>query len=393
MTMTHRERILAAIRGETPDRLPFVPRLEFWYRARRRKGTLPGELRSLTLMEIADRLGAGYYAATPDFTEYSGDVMADRALGLPRLAVFPHRVTLQVERRVLKCGQETVVEYQTPFGTVRTATVFTEEMLDAGASDPWVAEHAIREPRHFRAVGYIFSHLRVEPQTSGYLALRERVGDRGIVVAVASGNACPVQHIMAELMSTEQFFYALHDCPAEIEQLAEAMEPFYDRVKVIAAASPAEVILLGSNYDDSITHPVFFRKYILPALRDYAGELHRRGKYLLTHADGENRRLLPLYLEAGLDVAESVCPYPMTRCRLEEILEAFAGRITVWGGIPSVLLCSGSASFEQFRIFADAVVDRFGHHGRLILGVSDMVTADADWDRVQFLAARVAGIR
>ncbi len=39
--MTHRERILAAIRGETPDRLPWVPRLEFWYRARIRQGTLP----------------------------------------------------------------------------------------------------------------------------------------------------------------------------------------------------------------------------------------------------------------------------------------------------------------------------------------------------------------
>jgi hypothetical protein len=33
--MTDRERILATIRGETPDCIPWVPRLYFWYRARR----------------------------------------------------------------------------------------------------------------------------------------------------------------------------------------------------------------------------------------------------------------------------------------------------------------------------------------------------------------------
>ena len=53
--MTHRERILAAIRGEVPDQLPWVPRLEFWHRARLRHGTLPTELKSLTLPEVAKR--------------------------------------------------------------------------------------------------------------------------------------------------------------------------------------------------------------------------------------------------------------------------------------------------------------------------------------------------
>jgi hypothetical protein len=93
--MTYRERILAAIRGETPDRLPFVPRLEFRVRAQRHAQALPPEFRSLTLMEIADRLGVGYYAVVPDFTDYSGDEMANRALGIIRLAVLPFRISLE----------------------------------------------------------------------------------------------------------------------------------------------------------------------------------------------------------------------------------------------------------------------------------------------------------
>ena len=388
---TDQQRILAAIRGEVPDRIPFVPRLEFWYRARRRNGTLPPELRDLSLVEIASHLGVGYYSNIPDFTDSQGDDMLDQALGIIRLPVLPFKVTLEgVERRVERRGQETTVEYRTPAGTFCTSSVLTEEMLQAGASDPWVTKRAIGEPRHFAPVSYVFSHLRIEPQSSGYQTARQCMGESGIVVGYVSSRVCPIHHVMTYLMSMEQFFYALQDCPTEVERLAESMEPFYQRIKDLAASSLAEVVLLGANYDDSITYPAFFRKYFLPPLRNYAELLHHKGKYLMTHTDGENRLLLPLYLEADFDIADSLCPYPMTRCRLEEIREAFANRITIWGGIPSILLCEGSASREEFRHFIDNLLDRYGHESRFVLGVSDMVTADAEWDRLQYIAQSVA---
>jgi len=389
--MTERERILAAIRGEAPDRLPWVPRLEFWHRVRLRKGNLPAELRGLSLVEICDRLGVGCYASIPDYTQRSGpDDMIDRALGLFRLPVLPYRVTLaEVDRRVLSRGAETIVEYHTPVGSIRTATVFTEEMLDAGASTPWTTEHPIREPRDFEVAAWIFSHLKVEPQTEGFRARCREVGDRGVVVGYLSGAACPIHHVMKELMPVEQFFYALHDYPDRVERLAEAIEPFYARMKEVAADSPAEIILLGANYDDSITYPRFFARHILPPLRDHAAQLHARGKFLMTHTDGENRRLLPLYVEAGFDIADSVCPYPMTQLRLEEIYAAFTGRITIWGGIPSTLLCPDSTRDVEFRRTIDELVERYTGQSRLILGVSDMVTADADWDRLQYITAKV----
>ncbi|MBI3694158.1 MAG: hypothetical protein HY238_04880 [Acidobacteria bacterium] len=393
--MTDRERILAAIRGQRPDRLPWVPRLEFWHRARLRQGTLPADLRSLSLMEIADRLGVGCYSVIPDFTACASETdMLDRALGIFNLPVLPYQVTLEdVERRVLRRGRETVIEYHTPVGSIRTATVFTDEMLDGGASISWITEHAIRQPCDFETVAYIFSHLRVEPHLDGYLARRREIGDRGIVIGYTSGTACPMQHIMKELMPLDQFFYALHDTPAAVERLAEQIQPFFQRIQDIAADSPAEVVLLGGNYDDSITYPPFFEKHILPALRDYAELLHRKGKYLMTHTDGENRKLLPLYRAAGFDIADSLCPYPMTRCKLEEIREAFADRITIWGGIPSILLCPDSASEADFRRFIDELVERYGRASHFILGVSDMVTADAEWDRLSYITDRVARIQ
>ncbi len=248
------------------------------------------------------------------------------------------------------------------------------------------------EPRDFEVVGYIFSHVKVEPRLDGYLARRLQIGDRGIVVAFTSGTACPMQHIMKDLMPTDQFFFAMYDHPAAVQRLAEQIEPFFDAIKRCAVESPAEVILLGGNYDDAITYPSFFEKHILPALRSYADELHAKGKYLMTHTDGENRGLLSLYRDAGFDVADSVCPYPMTSCRLGELRAAFADCITIWGGIPSVLLCRDSASHDDFRAFIDDLIRRYGRASRLVLGVSDMVTADAEWERLQYISDKVASI-
>lgn len=393
--MTDRERILAGIRGDTPDRLAWVPRLEFWYRGRRRQNTLPAELRDLSLFEIADRLGVGQYAVVPDFTEITDEThMVDRTLGIYNLSVLPYRATLEgVDRQVTRRGCETVVEYHTPLGSIRTAAVLTDEMLDSGASISYVTEYAIRELRDFDIVGYIFSHVRVEPQWDGYLARQRQIGDRGIVVAFTSGTACPMQHIMKDLMPVEQFFFALHDYPAKVDRLAEQLTPFFDAIKKCAAESPAEVVLLGGNYDDAITYPPFFEKHILPGLRGYADQLHAKGKYLMTHTDGENRGLLSLYRAAQFDVADSVCPYPMTSCRLDELRAAFADCITIWGGIPSILLCRDSASDGDFREFIDDLLRRYGRASRFVLGVSDMVTADAEWDRLQYISDSVASLR
>lgn len=390
--MSHQERILAAIRGEIPDQLPWVPRLEFWHRARLRHGTLPPELQSLTLSQVAERLGVGCYDNIPDWTNIVSDIdMLDRTLGIYNLPNLPYLVTLEdVERRVTRNGLETVVEYHTPLGSIRTASMFTEEMLDAGASTAWISQHAIREPQDFDVVGHIFSHLKVEPRFEGYLARRAEVGDQGVAVGFIQGAASPIQLIMKELMVLEEFFYAFHDYPEKVLRLAEQIEPYFQQIQAIGADSPAEVLLLGANYDDSITHPAFFEKYILPWLGGYAQTLHQRGKFLMTHTDGENQKLFPLYHRAEFDIADSVCPYPMTRCTLEETREKFGEHVTIWGGIPSTLLCLDSTPEDEFRRSVNETIERYAHTSHFVLGVSDMVTADCEWDRLQYITDRIA---
>jgi len=387
--MDHRERILNAIRGVRAGAVPWAPRLDFWHRARLREGTLPEELRGLDLVEIARKIGAAAYATIPDFTT-SPDGEGNRTLGMLSWADCPYDIEFDgVERRITAHRQETEIEYRTSAGTLRTATIFTDEMLDGGASVSWITKHAIERREDFAIVGEIFSRMRVVARPERYERFRERLGGDGLAVAHAHGTSCPVHLIMKELMPTERFFYALADWPEAVERLAEQIEPAFSRIREIALDLPAEVVYLGANYDDSITHPAFYRKYFLPHLRSYAEELHARGKYLMTHTDGENRRLLGAYLETGFDVADSVCPYPMTRCHIEELRAAFEGHITIWGGLPSILLCRHSANDAEFRAFVDRLLEQCRGGTRFVLGVSDMVTADVDWDRVVYVGEAV----
>ncbi len=110
----------------------------------------------------------------------------------------------------------------------------------------------------------------------------------------------------------------------------------------------------------------------------------------MCHTDGENRKLFKHYEAAGFDITDSVCPYPMTSCTLEDFRDAFADRVTIVGGIPSVLLCPESTSEEEFRRQIDDLLRKYRGASRLILGVSDMVTADCRWDRLQYITDAIA---
>jgi hypothetical protein len=80
----------------------------------------------------------------------------------------------------------------------------------------------------------------------------------------------------------------------------------------------------------------------------------------------------------------------MTRCRLDEIRVNFGEHVTIWGGIPSTLLCASSTPEDEFRRSVDDTVEGCAHKSHFILGVSDMVTADCEWDRLQYITEKVA---
>ncbi len=389
--MTHKERMFAAVGGRPTDRIPWAPRLDLWYNARKRAGTLPPEYAGASLREITDDLDIGFHAVVPHFKDLRGpEDELHRALGIYNLWFMPYRTVLEgVECKQHSTGNETTVEYSTPAGDLRTRTVYDENMRRAGITITHICEHAVKSHRDYEALSYIFDNARVIPGYDGYARFADRVGDRGFAVAFTSLAGSPVHLLQRELMPMELFFYELHDHPEELMRCAASIGRYFEKMLAVSARSPAEVILFGANYDATVTYPPFFREHITPWLKRAASILHGEGKFLLTHTDGENSGLLDHYLESDIDIADSVCPSPMTRLTFRQVREHFAGRVTIMGGIPSVCLLKSSMSDHDFDAYIDTFFTDIGPGDHLVLGISDTTPPAAELDRIKKIGKRV----
>jgi methylmalonyl-CoA mutase cobalamin-binding domain/chain len=383
--MTNKERMLAAARGEMPDRMPYAPRIDLWYTANARAGTLPPDHASQSMDQICRSYGWGLHKVVPEYMAGTRpDASYDRALGVHRLKECPYLATLpdDVERVVEKRGRKTRVEYRTPLGDLRTVTVYTEEMEAAGASITWVEERVLKAPQDYKALGYIFRNMKVEPTCETYEAWRAGVGEDGIATGYASPAASPLHHIMKEFLGTTSCYYHFHDNRREMLRLMEDMTPYYERILEVLAQSPAEVVLWGANFDDTITPPPLFEEFFVPWLGKASDTLRKAGKLTLSHCDGENLGLLDLIRDSGIDAAEAVCPHPMTRVTVGEYYSRWRDRLTIFGGIPSNLLLEDVATDAEFETYMRDLFEAIAPGDRFILGVADTTPPDAKFGRL-----------
>jgi len=391
--MTFRQRMLATIAGQPADQIPWAPRMDLWCIALRARGELPARFHNLNTAQIARELGVACHAVRADSTlRRSPEDLALRGLGLDNHPDYPYRVELRGLKMEFRRDPENLwTTIHTPAGTVPIHLYQSAQMARDGISLPFVKSYPVRSAADLEAVGQIFEHLEVVPTPQAYAAFHERVGEQGLAVASGPGVASPVHLMLHDLMPMDRFFYLYHDDRKAVERLAAQMTPFFEAALEALAACGAEVVFWGANYDQDLTWPAFFDAEIAPWLQKVAERLHREGKYLLTHTDGENEALLPLYPACNFDVAESVCPAPMTRCTLAQVRAGMGPRTTVWGGIPSVVLLEESMGEAQFEAYLDQVFGELGTGERLILGVSDNVPPAASLGRLERIRERVEG--
>ena len=393
--MDHRERMTRTLRGLPTDRIPFVPRLDLWYKANRAAGTLPVKYKNATLNEMTDDLDLGCHSVIPDFRDFEdgAEGPADIGLGIYRFRALPYTVKFRNigRKTVTRPDGLTETEYVTPYGTLKTRVVFDEGMKAGGATLSVTVGHAVRGPGDYEAAAYIFENAEVTPNYGFFSYHRnEVVGNRGLAAAYCSNYCSPMYYILKELMPVEAFFYELHDNPGDMAAFVSRLSGFCEKVFEVAAGSPADLILSGANYDSAITSPPFFSKHIAPELKRQADVLHGAGKFLATHTDGENAGLLGYYADCGADVADSICPAPMTRLALREVREAFGQRVTVWGGIPSVCVLRNSMGDYEFEKYLDMTLESVGKGDHMIFSIADTTPPGAEFDRILTIAKKTA---
>jgi hypothetical protein len=376
-----RQRALAVMAGVTPDRLPFITRLETWYKSHLRTGTLPSEFRGMSLPELHAALKIGQLKFMVPFAWRLRGVEVRAWLNgellyreyEPEIENFPGMWDLVPTDR----AGTTVTELVTPVGRLTLQHLSLEENVLTG-TDPYLKEHLIKEDADYRTTEYILERLEYLPRCGKYNEEQAHLGENAFVVPLL--NRIPFQQVLLEYLGEKALFYSLYDCPAQVGRLLEVLDGQMVELLHQIRDLGAYYVEFPDNLHGLMTNPKLFRRYCLPAYQNYTEILHRQGKKAGSHTDGDLKPLLKLLAESGLDVCESFSPSPLTGCRFDEAAAAWEGGPILWGGIPSPILEEETPS-EVFETFLEQLFQSIRRP--VILGVVDLFMRHNSIERVR----------
>jgi hypothetical protein len=379
-----RQRALAVIQGKQPDRLPFITRLETWYKSHLRTETLPVEFREMSLPELHRSLNIGQLKFTVPFAcllrgvEVSVWFNGERIVheNDPVLENFPGMWDFVPTDR----AGTTITELVAPAGRLRLQHMLVEENVLTG-TDPYLKEHLIKDEADLNTVEYILERLEWVPRYANYSAEQDRLGENAFVVPLLL--RIPFQQALLEYLGETALFYALYDHPNRIQRLLTLLDQ--QMLELLNQLSSFDVpyVEFPDNLHGTMTNPKLFREYCLPAYQKYTQVLHGQGKKVGSHTDGSVKPLLRLLAESGLDVCESFSPYPLTECRFEEAWAAWESGPVIWGGIPSPILEEDTPA-EEFTTYMEGLFAKIDRP--LILGVVDLFMRHNSIERVRQIA-------
>ncbi len=384
-SLNMRQRALAVLRYQMPPRLPFITRLEAWYKSHSRCDTLPDHLRGLTLDQVHAAVGIGRLKFSSPF--------AFRLRGVDVQATFNRAEHYRAHEPVVENfpglwdivptdrAGETVTELITPRGCLVLRHKLLPENVQTG-TDPYLVQHLLHTDEDFAVAEYIIERVELVPQHTKICSDEAEVGGNGLVVPLLS--RIPFQQALLEYLGEVPLFRALHQRPRLVWRFLDLLDDQMMQIIESVASLDVPYIEFPDNLHGPMTSPALFKQYCLPAYQKYCDALHRQGKKVGSHTDGNMRPLLRLVPETGLDICESFSPWPLTPCLLEEAWDAWKDGPRIWGAIPSPILEDRftEAEFQSYMGRLFGLVDR-----PVILGIVDLFMHHNSIDRAMKIAS------
>ena len=179
------------------------------------------------------------------------------------------------------------------------------------------------------------------------------------------------------LRGMENFLMDLVLHPAFVEDLLEGVTEYY--LAVIDASVQFDIDAfyfgddLGSQSQGLIMGPPLWRQRIKPCLARLFSRVKESGKYVCLHSDGQVDAVFEDLIEIGLDMYNPLQPEIRD---VRAVKRQFGDRLSFHGGIGiQDLLPHGTP--EQVRTEVRGLIDDLGAGGGYILGPSHSIMADA----------------
>ncbi|MDP6117529.1 MAG: uroporphyrinogen decarboxylase family protein [Planctomycetota bacterium] len=350
--MTGRERILATIRHEEPDRVPVSPRVAAWLKAEFGDASLDTHFERLPDMDVMAIVGDG----TPNTLESYPD-----EYDLPEVSV---------DQKKYADGQLVIVErtFRTPAGDISDRTMIPPAGRRYGVSpNPVKTDYLVKGPDDLPALKYILHE--VNTNFDFLHECRKKVGDRGVVMVCIrsaldhnAGYARSMLDLMTDYYDNRPFF-------------DELLGIFHRRslAQVSAALKGGAEIIFGSWYFNSLSagwSPAIFSEVFVPQIRDHVVLTHCYGAYYDYYDDGKLDDSMEMIADADVDVLETCTPAPVGDFNLARAKETI-GRTTTLKGYVDLLYVvkHGSTELVEQTVRDAMAIAKPG--GGFIIGSSD----------------------
>jgi len=379
--MTPRERLLAAVRFEGPDRVPVSPRM--WRYMLRHDGTqrMEAYLEYVDSHGLDPLLGVVLYPL--------GFVRAGRSA--PFADSDDVHVTVQEEQQD---GVRIVSRrFETPAGVLTDRTRIPPPGKEFGiAPDSHVEEHLIKEHADLDAFKCLVRAWGERHGAPDMRAVVDRAAGRGLV-AIGAGSALSDNAGAAYPM--EKMMIECYEDPGFVDELLDIFQRPILLAMKDGLEKGAEMVYCSSYYESMSAgwSPKLYRRFFLPRIKELVDLAHSYGVPYHHYDDGKVRETLPMLREMGVDLVSTIAPPPVGDVTPAHARELAGADVCLNGGIDTVNVMWRGTPDEVDAKVKEAIEAAATPEGGYILGTSDSITEQAPVENFEafFAAARKYG--
>ncbi|MCL5674417.1 MAG: uroporphyrinogen decarboxylase family protein [Candidatus Omnitrophica bacterium] len=246
----------------------------------------------------------------------------------------------------------------------------------------WHIEKIFKTPEDYKPLLFMVKDIVFEPCYEIFAKAEKQSGE-DITLRVAIDNT-PLQQIMVNWMGVETFAVEWSERRDEIEKIYKAMVENHRKIYPIIAKSPALHVNYGGNETGDLMGKERFEKYVLPLYNEAAEILHKCGKLIGAHLDGNNKIWADLLAESKLDYIEAFSPSPDTDMTIQEAFSVWHNKV-LWINFPSSLQLASIKKIEETtrEIIESSLPDKF-----FIIGITETIPEDR-WQENMLVISRI----